>query len=179
MTNFENIKDLKVNKVPDLEEKLKLSLDDVLKLPPMLFGIIRWDKSIGSPTGDLCSGFRIRVEERTPSEFRDAGGVAEKIPGTGIWQLVTDSAPCTPAPDEGDKHVVHFNVPGVHLTFLDGVYRVTPQLTSNWGSQGRVFWNLFGFRQLDPLAYDIPLKPESHIATVEFEVLRKFRFPLR
>jgi hypothetical protein len=173
MTNFENIKDLKVSKVTDFEERLKLSFEDVLNLPPMLFGIIRWKKSIGRPPENLCNGFRIQVEERTPSQFRDlGGGNYDKAPGTGEWRLVTDSAPCSPSADEGDSYVVHFNVPGVHLTVLDGVYRVTPQLTGQWGAVR----SLPGFRQLDPLAWYVPLRPEAHIATVEFEVLHKRRF---
>ena len=51
-----------------------LFLDEALKLPPMLFGVIHWKKNIGRPSGDLCSGFRIRVEERTPSELRATPG---------------------------------------------------------------------------------------------------------
>jgi phage terminase large subunit GpA-like protein len=39
----------------------KLSVEAVLKLPPVLFGVIRWKKNIGGPPGDPCSGFRIRV----------------------------------------------------------------------------------------------------------------------
>jgi hypothetical protein len=154
----------------------KLSTEAVRQLPPMLFGVIRWKKGIGSSTGDPCSGFRIRVEERTPSEFRDAGGVIEKIPGSGEWRLVTDSAPCSSAPDEGDSHVVRFNVPDVHLNVLDGIYRITPQLSGRWDSQGLVFLHRFVFRQIDPLINYIKLKPDAHIATVEFEVLSRFWF---
>jgi hypothetical protein len=79
---YDSIDDQRVNNMPIFE---KLSVEAVLRLPPMLFGVIRWRKSIGSPSGDPCSGFRIRVEERTPSEFRAGpGGVIEKIPGIGI-----------------------------------------------------------------------------------------------
>jgi hypothetical protein len=152
----------------------KLSLEAVLKLPPMLFGVIRWKNSIGSPSGDPCSGFRIRVEERTPSEFRvGPGGVIEKIPGTGIWQLVADAASCFPAPDEGDSCVVHFRVPDLHVNVFDGVYRVAPQLTDNWESRGLAFLDLLGFRQIDPLAWYVVLRADSHIATVEFKVVRR------
>lgn len=148
---------------------------DINILPPMLFGIIRWKKNIGSPSGDLCSGFRIRVEERTPSQFRDlGGGNYEKIPGTGEWRLVTDSAPCSPSADEGDSYVVRFNVPNVKLNALDGAYRITPQLTNQWNDSWQL-WVLFGFRKLDPLAWVIALRPKAHIATVEFEVVRKSR----
>lgn len=150
----------------------KLSVEAVLKLPPKLFGVIRWKKSIGSPSGDPSSGFRILVEERTPSEFRDiGGGVVEKIPGT--WHLITDSAPCYSAPDEGDSHVVHFSVPDVHLNRLDGTYRIAPQLTGNWDSRDLVFLDRLGFQQIDPLAWYIALRPDAHIATVEFEVVRR------
>lgn len=153
----------------------KLSVLDVLKLPPMLFGVIRWKKNIGSPSGDLCSGFRIRVEERTPSQFRDlGGGNFEKIPGTGEWRLITDFAPCSPSADEDDSYVVRFNVPDVHLNVLDGVYRVTPQLTDQWNDSWQP-WAVLRFRQLDPLAWWIALRPEKHIATVEFEVVHKRR----
>jgi hypothetical protein len=139
----------------------------------MLFGVIRWKKSIGSPLGEPCSGFRIRVEERTPTEYVDIGGGKYDIkPGTGIWRLVTDSARCFPAPDEGDSHVVRFIVSDVHLNILDGVYRVAPQLTGQWG--GSWFWILLGFRQMDPLAWQIALKPDAQIANVEFEVVRRF-----
>jgi hypothetical protein len=151
----------------------KLSGVDINKLPPMLFGVIRWKKGIGRPSGDLCSGFRIRVEERTPSEFRAlGGGKYEKIPGTGTWRLVTDSAPCSPSADEGDSYVVHFNVLDVHLNVLDGAYRITPQLTGRWNDGWRP-WVVLGFRQVDPLAWYIALRPGAHIATVEFEVVRK------
>jgi hypothetical protein len=172
--SYDSINNQGVNNMPNFE---KLSVEAVLKLPPMLFGVIRWKKSIGSPSGDPCNGFRIRVEERTPSEFRAGpGGVIEKIPGTGIWRLVTDAASCFPAPDEGDSHVVHFRVPDVHLNVLDGAYRITPQLTGQWDSRGLVFLYLFGFRQIDPLAWYIALRADSHIATVEFEVVRRFWF---
>lgn len=155
----------------------KLSVEAVLKLPPMLFGVIRWKKTLGSPSGDPCNGFRIRVEERTPSEFWDiGGGKYEKIPGTGTWRLVTDFAPCFPAPDDGDYHAVHFNVPDVHLNVFDGMYRITPQLTGQWDSRSLIFLYLFGFRQIDPFAWYISLRPDSHIATVEFEVVRRFWF---
>lgn len=158
--------------MPDPE---KLSIEDAVRLPPMLFGVIRWKKNIGRPLGEICSGFRIQIEERTPSQFRDlGGGNFEKIPGTGEWRLVTDSAPCSPSADEDDSYVVRFNVPDVHLNILDGVYRVTPQLTNQW-NDGWQPWVVFRFRQLDPLAWWIALRPEKHIATVEFEVVRKRR----
>jgi hypothetical protein len=69
-------------------------------------------------------------------------------------------------------------VPDVHLNFFDGVYRITPQLTGKWDSRSRVFFEVFGFRQIDPLAWLIPLRPDAHIATVEFEVIRRSWFRL-
>jgi hypothetical protein len=144
----------------------------------MLFGVIRWKKSIGSPSGDPCSGFRIRVEERTPSEFRvGPGGVIEKIPGTGTWRLVTDSAPCFPAPDEGDSHVVRFTVQDVHFNVLDGVYRIALQLAGNWDSRGLILVHFFGYRQIDPIAWYVAFRPDAPIATVEFDVVRRSWLP--
>lgn len=156
----------------------KLSMEAVLRLPPALFGVIRWKKGIGSPTGDPGGAFRVRVEERTPSEFRAGpGGVIEKIPGTGVWRLVTDSVPCTPAPDEGDSHVVHFAIRDLHVNIFDGVYRVTAQLTNvPWDTRGLFFQYLFGYRQMDPLAWYIALRPDVHMATAEFEVVRRSFF---
>jgi hypothetical protein len=40
-----------------------LSLDAVHRLPPMLFGRIRWDKGLGAAIGDPCSGCTVLVEE--------------------------------------------------------------------------------------------------------------------
>jgi hypothetical protein len=157
----------------------KLSVEAVLKLPPIVFGIIRWNKNIGSPAGTPSRGFRIRVEERTPSEFRAGpGGVIEKIPGSGQWRLITDSVPCILAPDEGDSHVIHFTLRDLHLNFFDGVYKITPQLIGPWDTQGLAFWYLFVFRQMDPLAYYFALRPETNIVTIEFEVVRRSLLPL-
>ena len=47
-----------------------VSIEDLVALPPTIFGIIRWSKYIGRPPGDLCSGFNIRVEEHTATQFR-------------------------------------------------------------------------------------------------------------
>jgi hypothetical protein len=38
-----------------------LSETEVLRLPPMLFGSIRWPRGFGGPVGDPCSGFKIIV----------------------------------------------------------------------------------------------------------------------
>jgi hypothetical protein len=37
-----------------------LSIEQLLALPPLIFGTIRWKSSIGVPSGDLASGFSIR-----------------------------------------------------------------------------------------------------------------------
>ena len=80
-----------------------VSIDDLVALPPTIFGTIRWKKYIGRPPGDLCSGFNIRVEEHTATQFRAVGGGKyEPIPGTGIWKDVVDSVSCWDLPDEGD-----------------------------------------------------------------------------
>ena len=56
-----------------------------------IFGVIRWNKSIGRPMGDLCSGFTIRMEERTATELRALGGgkyEAIQAPASGkMWLM--------------------------------------------------------------------------------------------
>src|SRR5687767_6378201 len=102
-----------------------LSNEAVLKLPPTIFGRIRWKKSLGAPIGDHSTGFRVFVEEHTVSKFRQSAGGAERVPGTGIWKPAI-SVPCWTAPDESDRHVVAFNIRDVHFNeFPDGKYRVT------------------------------------------------------
>ena len=146
-----------------------LSAGEVAKLPPMLFGKIRWNKGYGSPVGDSCSGFRIFVEEHTASQFRIGPDGPEVIPGTGIWKVTTASAPCWAAPDEGDMHVVRFSVPDVHLNvFPDGKYRIKPELTGNW-AQSRI-QQMLGYKQIEPLAYYVSLTKDRHIVSVDFEV---------
>jgi hypothetical protein len=148
-----------------------LTAGAVAKLPPMLFGRIRWSKGYGSPVGDPASGFRILVEEHTASQFRIGSAGPEVIPGTGIWKVTTPSAPCSAAPDEGDMHVVRFSVPDVHLNaFPDGKYRIKPVLTGNWG-QSRI-QTMLGFKQIEPLSYYVTLTPERHIVSVDFDVVQ-------
>ena len=117
----------------------RLAFDEVIKLPPMIYGTIRWKKNIGRPTDNLCSGFAIKVEERTPLEFRDiGGGHYEVVPGTGVWKLVTESAPCSPEPEAGEDYIIRFTVPGAHVNgFPGGTYRITPALTPRWNQIGR------------------------------------------
>ena len=82
-----------------------LSSEAVLQLPPMLFGSIRWSKSLGGPAGDPCGGFNIIAEERTASKFRIGPSGPEVIPGTGIWKAPQPLHVWT-VPDEGAHHVV-------------------------------------------------------------------------
>src|SRR6266566_1095319 len=113
-----------------------LSDEAVLRLPPMLFGKIRWSKGLGGPTGNPCSGFTIFVEEHTVSQFRMGADGPEVIPGTGIWRVAIDSAPCWTAPDEDDMRVVRFNVPDAHLNGFPR--RTIPHQTSANGQLGRI-----------------------------------------
>jgi hypothetical protein len=47
-----------------------LTDDELLRRPPMILGIIRWRKYIGQPAGHYCSGFNIRVEQHTATQFQ-------------------------------------------------------------------------------------------------------------
>jgi len=142
---------------------------EVLKLPPMLFGRIRWLKGLGTPIGDPASGFKVLCQEHTASQFRIGAAGPEVVPGTGIWKDPV-SVPCYAAPDEGDMHVVAFHVPDVHLTtFPDGKYRVRAELTGNWADpllQVRI-----GYRRMEPIAFYVVLTPERHLQAVDFEVV--------
>jgi len=146
----------------------KLTQAAVRKLPPMLWGRIRWHKSMGGPVGDAATGFRVQAEEHTATQFRIGPAGPEPIPGTGVWKTAV-TVPCFTAPDEGDKHVVAFSVPDVHLNmFPDGKYRVRAELTGNWADslvQVRI-----GYRRIDPLAMYVVLTAEHHLASVDFEV---------
>ena len=149
-----------------------LSDTEVVRLPPMLFGSIRWHKGLGTPVGDPCSGFRIIVDEHTVSQFRMGPSGPEVIPGTGIWINRTQSAPCWAVPDEGDMHVVRFNVSDVHLNgFPDGKYRVAAELTGNW-SETRLQMML-GYKRIDPLSWYVSLTKDRHIVSVDFEVVHE------
>jgi len=134
-------------------------------LPPTIFGIIRWKKYIGRPLGDLCSGFNIRVEEHTATQFRAVGGGKyEPIPGTGIWKDVVDSVSCWDLPDEGDSHQLSFQISGrgIHLNaFPDGQYRITPTRRGVWSRANPVV--LFGYRTIEPKSASIVLKKDDHI----------------
>ena len=147
----------------------KLTQAAVRRLPPMLWGRIRWHKNMGSPVGDTATGFRVRAEEHTATQFRIGPHGPEPIPGTGVWRAPV-AVPCTAAPDEGDMHVVAFHVPDVHLTtFPDGKYRVRAELTGNWADpllQVRI-----GYRRMEPIAFYVVLTPERHLQAVDFEVV--------
>jgi len=146
-----------------------LTTADVLRLPPMIYGRIRWNKSMGSPVGDPATGFRVFSEEHTTTQFRMGRSGPEPIPGTGIWKAAV-AVPCSTAPDEGDMHVVRFFVPDVHLNaFPDGKYRVRAELTGNWGDslvQVRI-----GYRRIDPLSFHLALTKDHQIGSVDFEVI--------
>ena len=147
---------------------------EVLELPPMLFGHIRWQKSFGAPIGDPASGFRVLCQEHTASQFRIGASGPEVIPGTGIWKAAV-TVPCVAAPDQGDQHVVRFIVPDVHLNmFPDGKYRVAAELTGNWSASP--IQKLLGFRRIDPRAFHVVLTKDRHLVSVDFEVVLE---PLR
>jgi hypothetical protein len=154
------------------------SIDELVALPPTIFGIIRWKKYIGRPTGDLCSGFTIRVEEHTATQFRAVGGGKyEPIPGTGIWKDVVDVVSCRELADEGDYHKLSFQIwgLGIHLNaFPDGRYRITPTLKGTWSRPANsvVF---FGARTIEPQSASVELKKDDHIKSVEFEVVQRPR----
>jgi len=153
-----------------------VSIEDLVALPPMIFGIIRWKKYIGRPMGDLCSGFNIRVEEHTATQFRAVGGGKyEPIPGTGIWKDVMDAVSCRELADEGDYHKLSFQVWGVHLNaFPDGRYRITPTLKGTWSRPNPVAV-LFGYRTIEPQSFSVVLKKDDHIKSVEFELVQRPR----
>jgi len=156
-----------------------VSIDDLVALPPTIFGIIRWKKYIGRPPGDLCSGFNIRVEEHTATQFRAVGGGKyEPIPGTGIWKDVVDSVSCWGLPDEGDYHQLSFQIwgRGIHLNaFPDGSYRITPTLRGRWSRANPVAVVFLGYRTIEPKSASVVLKKDNHIQSVEFELVQRPR----
>jgi hypothetical protein len=153
-----------------------VSIDDLVALPPTIFGTIRWKKYIGRPLGDLCSGFNIRVEEHTATQFRIGGdGNYEPIPGTGIWKDVVDAVSCRELADEGDYHKLSFQVWGLHLNaFPDGQYRITPTLKGMWSRSNPVAVVMFGSRAIEPQSASVKLK-DDHIQSVEFELVQRPR----
>ncbi|HMH41857.1 MAG TPA: hypothetical protein VK557_00115 [Pyrinomonadaceae bacterium] len=153
-----------------------LSIEQLLALPPLIFGTIRWKSSIGVPSGDLASGFSIRVEEHTTTQFRDAGGGhIEPIPGTGIWKVVTDSLVCHALSPQGDDRAVSFRVTELHLNaFPDGRYRITPSLKGNWRPSGLLA--ALSYRAIEPISASVALTKDDHIQSVEFEVVRRGLF---
>ena len=147
---------------------------EVLALPPMLFGRIRWQKGLGAPVGDPTTGFKVTCQEHTVSKFQFGPNGREVVPGTGIWKSPV-TVPCTNAPDEGDMHVVRFDVPDVHLNgFPDGKYRVRAELTGNWSSTP--IQKFLGFRRIEPLSFHVSLTDGHHLVSLDFEVVPE---PLR
>jgi hypothetical protein len=155
-----------------------VSIEELVALPPTIFGVIRWNKYIGRPTGDLCGGFTIRVEEHTATQFRAlGGGKYEAIPGTGIWKDVIDALICRDLPDEGDYHKLGFQIwgRGIHLNaFPDGQYRITPTLKGVWSRPNPVV-TFFGSRALEPKSASVVLKKDNHLQSVEFELVQRPR----
>ena len=156
-----------------------VTIDELVALPPTIFGIIRWKKYIGRPQGDLCSGFNIRVEEHTATQFRAVGGGKyEPIPGTGIWKDVVDALSCSELADEGDYHKLSFQILGqdIHLNaFPDGQYRITPTLKGTWSPSNPVAVVMFGSRAIEPQSASVKLKKDDHIQSVEFELVQRPR----
>jgi hypothetical protein len=151
-----------------------LSFDPVA-LPPLIFGTIRWKSSIGAPSGDLCSGFSILVEEFTPSiPVASGGGNYDKEHGTGIWKEVTDSLACHPLSPQGDYSAVSFAINGLHLNVFDGQYRIAPSLQGNWRPSGLLA--ALSYRAIEPIAEHVVLTEDHHIKSVEFEVVRRSFF---
>lgn len=153
-----------------------LSIEELTALPPTIFGVIRWNKYIGRPAGDLCSGFNILVEEHTATQFRAVGGGKyEPIPGTGIWKDVIDSITCRELTDEGDYHKLGFQVWNLHLNaFPDGQYRITPTIKGTW-SRPTPLLVFLGARTIEPRSASVVLKKDNHLQSVEFEVVRRPR----
>lgn len=148
-----------------------LSPGDILKLPPMIFGTIRWKKGVGDPIGKKCGGFDFLVEERTPTQFRVGPNGPEPIPGSSRWITLADAVTCFEAADEGDVHSVLFQVRGLHLNVVpDGAYRITPKLKGTWSPPPRF---LFGYRVIEPVAYFVALYPSTPTPHIDFEVVRR------
>jgi hypothetical protein len=153
-----------------------LSLEQLFRLPPMIFGIIRWKNTVGKPTGDPYAALDIRVEEHTATEYVDVGGghYAPK-PGTGIWKVVLDSVSCRILADQGDDHAISFQSTGLHFNApLDGGYRISPSLKGNWGPSG-IFAGL-GYRAIEPISVYVALNTDHPVQSCEFEVVRRSWF---
>jgi len=147
---------------------MPVSIDVLLRLPPRIFGTIRWKKSIGKPPGDLCSAFEIKVEEHTATEFRDAGGgVYLPEPGTGIFKSVPESVSCWTRAEEENYYSIGFQVSGLHFNMpFDGYYKITPVLKGSWPSS--IF--AIGYRVVDPPSIRFYLKEDDRVQSGEFEV---------
>ena len=141
------------------------------KLPPMIWGAIRWPKGLGAPVGDAATGFKVTCQEHTVTQFRIGPAGPEPIPGTGVWKTPVN-VPCWSAPDEGNTHVVRFSVADVHLNaFPDGRYRVQAELTGNW-AESRID-RMLGYRRIDPLSWYVSLTEAQHLVSVDFVVVHE------
>ncbi len=68
--------------------------------------------------------------------------------------------------------MVAFSVPDVHLTgFPDGKYRVSAELTGNWGESR--LQSMLGYRRIEPLAYYVSLTKDQHLVPLDFEVIHE------
>jgi hypothetical protein len=56
-----------------------------------------------------------------------------------------------------------------HNAFPDGHYRITPELNSNWGNPVTPVSR--GIRHIEPVFWNVVLKPEALIVSVYFEVM--------
>lgn len=154
----------------------QVPIGDIVRLPPMILGTIRWKSGIGRPEGGPCQGFDFLVEERTPTQFRvGPGGIIEPIPGSSKWIVLPDAVTCNPSAEENGVQAVSFWVRGLHLNLLpNGAYRITPTLKGNWRPSG-IFAPL-GYRVIEPSSVYVSLWPQSQVQSVEFEVLRRSFF---
>jgi hypothetical protein len=151
-----------------------ISVDDIEKIPPMIFGTIRWKANIGGPVGDYCQGFDVLVEERTPTQFRVGPSGIEPVPGSSHWKVIPDAVTCYTNADVNGVHAISFRAWGLHLNFPpDGTYRVTPTLKGGWRPSG-IFSR--GYRVIDPIKYYVTLRPSSRFQHIEFEVLQRSWF---
>jgi hypothetical protein len=153
-----------------------ISLEQLARLSPSIIGTIRWKSTVGKPSGELCDGFSILVEEHTSTQFRAVGGGKyEPIPGTGIWKVIAESVACRDLSSEDDHYAVGFHITGLHLTaFPDGQYRVTPSLQGTWRPGGILA--LLARRVIEPISASIILTDDKRIQSVEFEVVRRSFF---
>lgn len=140
------------------------------RLPPMLFGWIRWDRGLGRPKGTAGDGFHVTIRERLATTYVDRGhGIYDPTPGG--WAGPDVTVPCFDVPDEEQMHVVGFRAPDVHLTAaLDGYYHVRVSLTDSWRRDG-LFGKLWGgYFEVSPAFCNVLVWPSQPFCSVEFLV---------